>query len=168
MGQKVVSFKTLPLAASVELTKRMDRLCFPKEMWLSEQDLCQLIINGAESTVVLLDDTEIGQAITLPEPAVMHILQDVDPFFSPSFRGVYSYSESILPEYQNCGYGVRLLQELTRRMHNKGYKFISAHVRTRYGWNRKRMQALNVTEARSMQDFWDDPMEIVEYQKINI
>lgn len=167
-GQTIISFETKPLEACVALTRLMDSLCFPREMWLSGIELQKLILHEAEATIIKLDNQEIGQAITMPEAAAAHILQDVDTDFCVRPKGVYSYSEAILPSHQNQGYGALLLHEIALRMRRRGYTSISAHVRTRHGWNTKRTQTLHVAETRLLHDFWEDPLEVVQYQHAQI
>lgn len=167
-GQTIIGFETRPLANCVELTKRMDRQCFPEEMWLDELDLQLLIDHNAEATILKLNGCEIGQAITLSEIAAKHILRDADTAFQVHTLGAYSYSEAILPSHQNLGYGGLLLHEIALRMRQRGYTSISAHVRTRYGWNIKRTQTLQVERTRILHDFWEDPRELVQYQNAHI
>lgn len=168
MGRTTISFETKPLVTCVEFTKNLDRVCFPKEMWLSNEELQLLLDSKADATILSKDGVAIGQAITLPELAATQILEEADHDFLSSPDGVYSYSESILPAFQNSGYGALLLHEIALRMRQQGYRTISAHVRTRFGWNTKRTRALHVAETRFITDFWEDPREVVEYQRAHI
>lgn len=168
MGHTIVTFETKPLETCVGLTKKIDQLCFPQEMWLGGEELDMLLQHHAESTIITRNGTEIGQAITLPEPAMTNIVKDVDLQFLSRSCAIYSYSEAIVPGCQNQGYGVLLLHEIAIRMRERGYTTISAHVRTRYGWNKKRSKTLPVSSTRLITDFWDDPREVVEYQEARL
>lgn len=168
MSEITMSFATKPLEACISLTRTMDKRCFPEEMWLGNEEIALLLKHDAEATILIYNGIEIGQAITLPEQAAAAILEGVDEKFTAKSSGVYSYSEAILPEYQNQGYGGLLLCEMAIRMRNRGYQSISAHVRTRYGWNRRRTQSLQMLSHRLIFDFWNDPREVVEYQEARL
>lgn len=127
-----------------------------------------LIQSKAESTILRHDGREIGQAITLPESAAAIILDGADKYFPINDKGVYSYSEAIIPEYQNKGYGTLLLAEIAIRMRERGFTSISAHVRTRHGWDKRRCKELTMHSTRLIHDFWDDPHEVVQYQAAQI
>ena len=163
--EKPINFETKPLKEYIELMQWMDKQCFPEEMWLDEKAAQALIKAGAEATVLKLDTQVIGLAVTLTEEAANQFLSDVDEKFSVMKEGIYSYSEAILPEFQNQGYGSLLLLELSDRMRERGYKYISAHVRTIYGWHLKRYRRLLIAETRSVNNFWEDVREgAVEFQ----
>lgn len=168
MQRTTISFETKPLTECVGLTKSMDRACFPKEMWLSDTEMCMLLQMEAEATILRHDNIEIGQAITIPENAAAIILDGVDEYFRINEGGVYSYSEAIIPGYQNKGYGALLLSEIAIRMRQRGFTSISAHVRTRYGWNKRRGKELTMHSTRLIHDFWDDPQEVVQYQSAQL
>lgn len=161
-----VALESKPLLECVKFTKEMDRRCFPKEMLLGAEEFELLIAHNAEATILTYNDVRIGQAITLPETAAAIILDGVDADFHIHHDGVYSYSEAILPEYQNQGFGSLLLQAIACRMSNLGYTSISAHVRTRNGWDKKRSRTLPVAKTRLISDFWEDPREVVQYQHV--
>jgi len=146
----------------------MDRECFPKEMWLKGDELQTLLHHEAETTMMTLNGQSIGQAITIPEVFITDMLQKADIAFTASIGGMYSYSESILPAYQNRGYGQLLLHEIAVRIKQRGYSSISAHVRTRFGWNLRRRKTLNITTSRTIHNFWGDPLEVVQYQRANL
>jgi GNAT superfamily N-acetyltransferase len=162
-----ISFTTLALAECIELTKRFDQSCFTEEMWLGQDEWQLLLSSGAESTILLLNGKVIGQAITLPEVMVAAPLSQVDELFEADARGIYSYSEAILPAYQMKGYGSLLMREIAVRMYDRGFTRISAHVRTRFGWHHKRSRALSVSTKRFVDDFWEDPRDQkVEFQTV--
>lgn len=168
MGQQTTNFETKLLKDCLILTQKMDRLCFPEEMWLGSEEKDLLLQHDAEATMLSLNGMVIGQAITIPEHAVTELLQETDVSFRARDKGIYSYSEAILPAYQRQGYGQLLLQEISVRMRNKGYQSISAHVRTRFGWNQIRSRKLAVTDRRIVRDFWEDPEEGVQYQRASL
>jgi GNAT superfamily N-acetyltransferase len=165
MGQITISFKTKPLESCVALTKKIDKLCFPNEMWLSGEELHLLTLYNAEATILTINGQPIGQAITLPEIFAAQIIADSDPDFQTNLQGVYSYSEAIIPSHQKLGYGALLLHEIALRMKQRGFISISAHVRTRFGWNVRRRKTLQVSDDRLLYDFWDDELEVVQYQR---
>jgi GNAT superfamily N-acetyltransferase len=164
LGQSIL-IETRSFAESIKLTRQIDALCFPPEMWLGNDEVNLLVESEAESTIICLNGVQIGQGITLSERFVADHLEDGDPAFVASERGVYSYSEAIIPEYQNQGYGVLLLQEISIRMRQRGFSSISAHVRTRFGWHAKRRSVLRPFEQRMLHDFWENPAEKVEFQR---
>ncbi len=169
MGLTVTSFETTPLEACIKITKEIDRLCFPSEMWLGGEELSALLDAKAEATILKVHNRVIGQAITLPECAAAIVLDGADEHFTVHHAGVYSYSEAIIPEYQHKGYGKLLITEMAIRMRRQGFTSISAHVRTRYGWNTRRSQELQASSMRFIQDFWDDPRDsVVQYQMAHI
>ncbi|MFT7507391.1 MAG: GNAT superfamily N-acetyltransferase [Acidimicrobiales bacterium] len=157
-------FETKPLSECMGLTREIDRKCFPTEMWLNNTELCMLMEMKAEATILRQNGIEIGQAITLPEHDASIILDGVDKDFNVNKKGVYSYSEAIIPECQNQGFGALMLAEIAIRMRQRGFMSISAHVRTRYGWNIRRGKELQTYNTRFIYDFWDDPQEVVQYQ----
>ena len=165
MRRTTISFETKLLRSCVKLTKEIDVQCFPKEMWLGGAELESLLQHNAEATILTYDGIVIGQAITLTEDAASKILEEADAEFRVHPGGVYSYSEAIIPSHQNLGYGALLLHEVSLRMKQRGFISISAHVRTRHGWNMRREKTLSVTEARMLYDFWDDKREVVQYQR---
>ncbi len=137
-------------------------------MWLKGDELQTLLRYEAETTIMTLNGQSIGQAITIPEIFITKALQEADTAFTASEKGMYSYSEAILPRFQNRGYGQLLLSEIAIRMKQRGFTSISAHVRTRYGWNLRRKKTLNITALRTLHNFWEDPREIVQYQRANL
>ena len=146
----------------------IDTVCFPKEMWLGGEELELLLQHNAEATILTFDGIAIGQAITLTEASASVILEESDTEFQIHAGGVYSYSEAIIPSHQNLGYGALLLHEISLRMKQRGFNSISAHVRTRHGWNVTRKQKLHITATRLLHNFWDDPYEVMQYQYANI
>lgn len=162
-----VRFTTLKLAECIAITKQFDKACFTKEMWLGP-DEWQLLLNaGAESTLLSVNDLIIGQAITLPEALVGDALAEADELFVAKAQGVYSYSEAIMPKFQNQGYGSLLMREIAIRMRDRGYTHISAHVRTRFGWHRKRSEILSAATKRLVDDFWEETYDRkVEFQTV--
>jgi len=168
MGQTTISFETKPLETCVALTKTMYKLCFPKEMWLSGEELHLLTKYNAEATVLIIDDQPIGLGITLPEIFAVHLLEEDDAEFRAYPQGVYSYTEAVVPSHQKLGYGALLLHNVALRMKQKGFTSISAHVRTRHGWNIRRKRTLQVSYDRLLHDFWGDRLEIVEFQRGNL
>lgn len=156
---------TTLLRNQIDITETIDRLCFPKEMWLGDDEWNVLLQHDAETTILLRNNEVIGQAITIPERAVADGLLEVDAEFTPHQSGVYSYSEAIIPTFQNKGYGKLLIEEIALRMREKQYTQITAHVRTRYGWNERRRKQLDVTTVRTVPNFWLHPQDrMVEFQ----
>jgi len=137
-------------------------------MWLDDEELYSLTSYKAETTVLNINGHPIGQGITLPEMLISRFIEESDPEFEPHPCGVYSYSEAIVPNYQKLGYGALLLHEIALRMRQRGYTSISAHVRTRFGWDIRRRQTLQVSDTRMLHDFWDDPQEVVQYQQAKL
>jgi len=137
-------------------------------MWLSNIELEMLLEMQAEATILRHNGKEIGQAVTLPEHAAAIVLDGVDKHFKVNKAGIYSYSEAIVPEFQNQGYGALLLAETAIRLRLRGFTSISAHVRTRYGWDIRRSKELQINSSRFITDFWEDPQEVVQYQSAQL
>jgi GNAT superfamily N-acetyltransferase len=163
-GKTTISFETRLLRECIQITRKVDEECFPSEMWLGDTELHHLIEHDAEATILKLNGRWIGQAITIPEHSIADTLMESDEHFQSHDGGVYSYSEAILPQYQNQGYGGLLLHEISLRMKQRGFISISAHVRTRFGWSLKRRKMLDVSVTRTIEAFWEDPLEVVQYQ----
>lgn len=167
MGQ-ITSFKTKPLENCIALTRKIDKLCFPSEMWLGGEELHLLTRYNAEATIMTINGHPIGQAITVPEIFAAEIIGGSDAGFRTDIRGIYSYSEAIIPSHQKLGYGALLLHEIALRMKQRGFITMSAHVRTRFGWNARRRKTLQVSDDRLLYDFWDDELEVVQFQRANL
>jgi ribosomal protein S18 acetylase RimI-like enzyme len=159
-----VRFAYKPFAECVGHCLTLDKKCFPEEMWLHDSEINDLLRADAKATVVTYNDIIIGLAIIITEANAETILNGVDERFVPNTQGAYSYSEAIDPEYQNRGIGSLLLRETELFTSQLGFKSMSAHVRMMNGWDKKRQQGLNMIENRIIENFWDDPRELVRFQ----
>lgn len=163
-----ITFETRSFAECISLTRSVDAVCFPREMWLGDNEINLLVAGGAETTILKINAKIIGQAITLPECCVAAVLSEGDPDFDVSEQGLYAYSEAIIPDCQNRGYGGLLLHEIALRAKQRQFTSISAHVRMRFGWHRKRRAILQPSSTRQLCDFWENPCELVEFQLAQI
>lgn len=163
-----VVFEQRPFNACIELCQKIDKLCFPEEMWLTDKQIMELSQANAQAIVLIQHGEEIGLAILISEIQAKGLLEKADIGFIAREDGIYSYSEAITPEYQKSGLGIVLLCEIMRLIKTQGFQWLSAHVRTIHGWDKGRNTHLEIHETRVVDNFWNDPMEIVRYQSARV
>jgi len=146
-----------------------DEKVFPSFMFMDEERCKKLVTTeGALLVEYRKNALLVGVAYAVPALPLEKDLQQVDPSFKAKPFEMYSYSEGVLPNYQNQGIGSKLVQAMAKAAQEHGYQRLTAHVRTQYGWADKRASVLPVVERRIVPGFWGDRVEPIEYQLIDL
>lgn len=164
-----ICFASGMFAQCVDFCLELDKRCFPREMWMDDREVNELIAAGALATTVTYNGMTVGLSITMAENDAYALLSDGDQKFKPHEYGAYSYSEAIDPDYQKRGIGTLLLKETEIFLCEHGYKTMSAHVRRKNGWDMTRQAVLSVISSRQVPGFWPDQLnEPVMYQQATL
>jgi len=153
----------------ISMLLAFDNDVFPHYMLMSEE-ACEKLVTTENALLVeyYKDTLLVGTAYAVPAGPLEIYLQEVDTSFKAEPLELYSYSEGVLPAYQNQGIGTVMLQAMAKAAQERGYQRLSAHVRTQYKWADKRARTFPVVERRIVPGFWGDRVEPVEYQLIDL
>jgi len=109
---------------------------YPDELQVDLEYKQELKDNGAEFIILLDEETGsfIGETYFIPldnlkdeEPDELQLEDGLEPYYGTNL--VYCYSTTILPKYQNLGYGKILKSFLYGYLQAKGYRGSIAHAK---------------------------------------
>lgn len=119
---------------------------------------------GVQILLKNLDSKTIGYIISLPHEDAYEFLSENDPNIIKEIGGLYIESIGILPEYRSLKNFNRLCSALVSEAQQRGFKKITAHVRSSEGLSevlQKRFGALKFSTYDNWAGF-NEPFDYLE------